>query len=131
MINSDNMNATESTISNIFKTIKEKYGVSIPSKCRQKTQLKHARYTNHLRFSPRCLHNNLISNDLYLKPKLRYPKCHKILDKASRLLLQNRIHENHKIRKTLQSSIEKAKSDLFNTLNQEHLSCIQKIHNST
>ena len=133
MINSDNMNSTESTIPNIFKTIKEQYGASTLSKCRQveKTQLKHARYTNHLRFSLRCLHNNLIPNDLYLKPKMQDPKSRKILDKASRLLLQNRIHENHNIRKTLQSSIQKTKWELSNTLNQEHLSYMQKIHNST
>ena len=127
------MNSTESTIPNIFKTIKEQYGASTLSKCRQleKTQLKLSRYTNHLRFSLRCLHNNLIPNDLYLKPKMQDPKSRKILDKASRLLLQNRIHENHNIRKTLQSSIEKTKWELSNTLNQEHLSYIQKIHNST
>ena len=89
MINSDNMNSTESTIPNIFKTIKEQYGASTLSKCRkhEKTQLKHARYTNHLRFSLRCLHNNLIPNDLYLKPKMQDPKSRKILDKASLLLL--------------------------------------------
>ena len=40
MINFGNMNATESTIPNIFKTIKEKYGVSTPSKCRQKNTTK-------------------------------------------------------------------------------------------
>ena len=96
-----------------------------------KTQLKHSRYTNHLRFSLRCLHNNLILNDLCLKPDLRDLKSRKILDKANRLLLQNRIHENHNIRKTLQSSIEKAKWDLSNTLNQEQLSYMQKTHNST
>ena len=127
------MNSTESTIPNIFKTIKEQYGASALSKCRQleKTQLKSARYTNHLRFSLRCLHNNLIPNDLYLKPKMEDPKSRKILDKASHLLLQNRIHENQNIRKTLQSSIEKTKWDLSNALNQEHLSYMQKIHNST
>ena len=59
------------------------------------------------------------------------PKSRKILDKASRLLLQNRIHENHNITKTLQSSIEKTKWDLSDTLNQDHMSYMQKIHNST
>ena len=100
MINSDNMNSTESTIPNIFKTIKEQYGGSTLCKCREveKTQLKHARYTKHLRFSLRCLHNNLIPNDLYLTPKMQDPKSGKILDKTSRLLLQNRINENHNIR---------------------------------
>ena len=50
--------------------------------------------------SDACLHNKLTPNDLYLKPKLQDPKGCKILDKASRLQLQNRIHENHYIRKT-------------------------------
>ena len=86
-----------------------------------KTQLKYARYTNHLQFPLRCLHDNLIPNDVYLKPQLRDLKNRKILDKASGHLLQNRINENHNIRKALRSSIEKAKCDLSNTLNQEHL----------
>ena len=33
------------------------------------TELKYTRYTNHLWYSLRCLHNNLIPNDLCLKPK--------------------------------------------------------------
>ena len=87
---------------NLEYVIKEQYGASILSQCRklEKTELKYARYTNHLQYSLRCLHNNLIPNDLCLKPKLQDPKSRKILDKASRLLLQNRIHENHYIRKT-------------------------------
>ena len=83
-----------------------------------KTELRYARYTNHLRYSLRCLHNNLIPNDLCLKPKLQDPKSRKILDKASRHLLQNRIHENHYIRKNLQSSIKQATDNLSNTLTQ-------------
>ena len=96
------MNTTESRITYIFKIIKEQYGAPTLSQCRklEKTELKYARYTNHLRYSLRCLHNNLIPNDFYLKPKLQDPKSHKMLDKASRPLLQNRNHENHYIRKT-------------------------------
>ena len=117
----NNMDTTESTNTNIFKIIKEQYGASTLSQCRklEKTELKYARYTNHLRCSLRCLHNNLIPNDLYLKPKLQDQKSRKILDKASRLLLQNRIHENHNIRKDLQSSIKQTTDNLSDTLTQE------------
>ena len=101
--------------------IKEQYGASTLSQCRkrEKTELKYARYTNHLRYSLRCLHNNLILNDLYLKPKLQDAKSRKILDKASRLLLQNRIHENHYIRKNLNSSIKQTTDNLSDTLTRE------------
>ena len=114
----NNMDTTESTNTNIFKIIKEQYGASTLSQCRklEKTELKYARYTNHLRYSLGCLHNSLIPNDLYLKPKLQDPKSRKILDKASRLLLQNRIHENHNIRKDLQSSIKQTTDNLSDTL---------------
>ena len=95
MINSENsMNTIESTNTNILKVIEEQYGASTLFQCRKlgKTELKHSRYTNRLQYSLRRLHINLIPNDLYLKPKLRDRKSRKILDKASRLLLQNRIH---------------------------------------
>ena len=90
MINSENsINTTELRNVDIFKIIKKQYGASTLSHCRklEETELKYARYTNHLRYSLRYFHNNLIPNDLYLKPKLPDPKSHKILDKASRFLL--------------------------------------------
>ena len=103
------------------------------SQCRklEKTELKYARYTNHLRYSLRCLHNNLIPNDLHLKPKLRDPKSRKILDKAIRLLLQNRIREKHYIRKNLQPSIKQTTDNLSDTLTQEHFTKMQEIHSKT
>ena len=70
-------------------------------------------------------------NDLYLKPKLQHPKSGKILDKASRLLLQNRIHENHYIKKNLQSSFKQITDNLSDTLTQEHFTQMQEIHSKT
>ena len=46
------------------------------------------------------------------KQNYKTPKMRKILDKASRLLLQNRIHENYYIRKILQSSIKQTTDSL-------------------
>ena len=127
------MNTTESTNTNIFKIIKEQYGESILSQWREleRSELKCARYTNHLRYSLRSLHNNLITNDLYLKPKLQDPKSRKILDKSSRLLLQTRIHENHYIRKNLQSSVKQTTDNLSDTLTEEHFTHMQEIHSKT
>ena len=129
----NSMNTTESTNTTIFKIIKEQYGASTLSQCRklEKMELKYVRYTNHLRYSLRCLYNNLIPNDLYLKPKLQDPKGRKILGKASRLLLQNRIHENHYIRKNLQSTIKQTTDNLSDTLTQEHFTQLQEIHIKT
>ena len=127
------MNTIESTNTNILKVIKEQHGASTLSQCRKlgKTELKYARYTNHLQYYLRRLHNNLIPNDLYLKPKPRGPKSRKILDKDSRLLLQNRIHENHYIRKKLQLSIKQTTDNLLDTLTQEHVTQMQEIHSRT
>ena len=129
----NSMNTTESTDTNIFKITKEQYGASTLSKCRklEKTKLKYARYTNHLRYSLKCLHNNLFPNDLYLTPKLQDPKSRKILDNASQRLLQNRIHENHYMRKNLQSSIKQTTDNLSDTLTQEHFTQMQEIHSKT
>ena len=68
---------------------------------------------------------------LYPKPKLQDPKSRKILDKASRLLLQNRIHENPYIRKNLQSSIKQTADNLSDTLTQEHFTQMQEIRRKT
>ena len=51
MINSENsVNTTQSTNTNIFKIIKEQYEAStlFQSRKLEKTELKYARYTNHL-----------------------------------------------------------------------------------
>ena len=58
-------------------------------------------------------------------------KGRKILDKASCHLLQNRIHENHYIRKNLQSSIKQTTYNLLDTLTQEHFTQMQEIHSKT
>ena len=40
-----------------------------------KTELKYARYTNHLQYSLRCLHNNWFPNDLYLNQNCKTQKA--------------------------------------------------------
>ena len=66
-----NMISTEST--SIIHIIRQQYGESILSEARhlERTRIKYAKYTNHLRFSLRCHHNNLIPKDLRLKSRIK------------------------------------------------------------
>ena len=54
-----------------------------------------------------------------------------MLDKASRLLLQNRIHENYHIIRDLKSSINQTTDNLLDTLTQEHFTQMKEIHSKT
>ena len=80
------MISTEST--NIIHIIRQQYGESILSEARhlERTGIKYAKYTNHLRFSPNCHHNNLIPKDLHLKSRIKTSRSKQILDRASRQL---------------------------------------------
>ena len=124
---------TESTNLNIFRIIQQQYGEIIFHKCRtlEKTRLKYARYTNHLRFSLRCHHNNLIPNDLYLKSKLKTPKSKQILERASHQLLQERIHINHNRRNRIKTSLDKQTDHIQSILQPEHYNQLVTYHNNT
>ena len=91
------MSITGSTNVNIFHLIKLQYGADILANVRhlERTEVKYGNYTNHLRFSLRCLHNHLLPNDLQLKCKVKTTRAKDIIRKAGKLLLQERIHLNH------------------------------------
>ena len=124
---------TDSTNLNIFRIIQQQYGETIFHKCTtlEKTRLKYARYTNHLRFSLRCHHNNLIPNDLYLKSKLKTPKSKQILERASHQLLQERIHINCNRRNRIKTSLDKQTDHIQSILQPEHYNQLVTYHNNT
>ena len=99
---------TGSTNLNIFQVIKSQYGESTLADVRhlERTQLKYGNYTNHLRFSLRCLHNNLLPKDLQLPCKVKTTRAREAVRKCSRILLQERIHLNHLKRNRLKLSVE-------------------------
>ena len=112
------MNITGSTSDNIFHLIKDQYGVSILAKIRrlERLRIKYGKFSSHLRFSLRCLHSDLLPNDLRLKCKVPTKKARDICNRAGRLLLQERIHINDKKRKSLKNQIEIVESELKETL---------------
>ena len=125
---------TESTNLNIFRIIQQLYGETIFHKCRtlEKTRLKYARYTNHLRISLRCHHNNMIPNDLFLKSKLKTPKSKQILERASHhQLLQERIHINQNRTNCIKTSLDKQTNHIQSILQPEHYNQLVTYHNNT
>ena len=106
---------TEQTSKNIFTYIKTHYGETILAKIRklEKTKIKYSSYTNHLRFSLRCHHNKILPKDLQLKSRIKTERSKIILQRAGKLLLQERIHINHVIRDTLDVKLFSIKCTLI------------------
>ena len=125
------MISTKST--NIIHIIKQQYGESILSEARrlERTRFKYAKYTNHLRFSLRCQHNNLIQKDLCLKNRIKTSRSKQILDKASCQLLQERININHNRTNHLKISIDHQTQHLKSTLHPQHFEDLHNLHNKT
>ena len=125
------MISTEST--NIIHIIKQLYGESILSEARhlERTRTKHAKYTDHLRFSLRCHHNNLIPKDLHFKSRINTSRSKQILDTASCQLLQERININHSQRNRLKINIDQQTQHLQSTLNLQHFEELHNLHNKT
>ena len=121
------------TASQSLHIIKQQYGESILSEARhlERTRIKYAKYTNHLRFSLRCHHNNLIPKDLRLKSRIKTIRSRQILDRASRQLLQERININHNRRNRLKISIDHQTQHLKSTLHPQHFEDLHSLHNKT
>ena len=104
------MNA-EQTSKNIFMYIKTHYGETILAKIRklEKTMIKYLSYTNHLRFSLRCHNSKILRKDQQLKSRIKTERSKIVLQRAGKLLLQERIHINHVIRDRLKNIIEQLK----------------------
>ena len=70
------------------------YGETILAKIRklEKTMLRYSSYTNHLRFSLRCHHNNkILLKDVQLKVRIKTERSKIILQCTGKLWLQVRI----------------------------------------
>ena len=121
---------TEQTSKNIFTYIKTHYGETILAKIRklEKTMIKYSSYTNHLRFSLHCHHNKILPKDLQLKSRIKTERSKIILQRAGKLLLQERIHINHVIRDRLKNSIEQSKGKILESITPEEFHLVEKIH---
>ena len=90
--------------------------------------IKYSSYTNHLRFSLRCHHNKILPKDLQLKSRIKTERSKIILQRAGKLLLQERIHINHVIRDRLKNSIEQLKGKILESITPEEFHLVEKIH---
>ena len=124
---------TEQTSKNIFTYIKTHYGETILAKIGklEKTKIKYSSYTNHLRFSLRCHHNNILPKDLQLKSRIKTERSKIILQRAGKLLLQERIHINHVIRHWLKNGIEQLKGKILESITPEKFHLVEKIHENS
>ena len=104
------MNA-EQTSKNIFTYIKTHYGETILAKIRklEKTMIKYLSYTNYLRFSLRCHNSKILRKDQQLKSRIKTERSKIVLQRAGKLLLQERIHINNVISDRLKNIIEQLK----------------------
>ena len=98
---------SEHTSKNIFTYIKTHYGENILFKIQklEKTMIKYSSYTNRLRFSLGCHHNKILPKYQQLKSRIKIERSKIILQRAGKLLLQERIHISHVIRDRLKNSI--------------------------
>ena len=93
--------------------------------------IKNSSYTSHLPFSLRCSHNKILSKDVQLKNRIKTEHCKTILQRAGKLLLQERIHSNHVILERLKNSIEKLKGKLLESITPEEFHLVEKIHQNS
>ena len=118
---------------NIFTYIKTHYDETIIAKTRklEKTMIKCSSYTNHLRFSLRCHHNKILPKDLQLKSRIKTERSKIILQRFSKLLLQELIHINRVIRDRLKHSIKRLKGKILESLTPEESHLVEKIHENS
>ena len=97
----------------------------------EKTMIKYISYTNHLRFSLRCHHNKILPKDLQLKSRIKTERSKIILQRFSKLLLQELIHINRVIRDRLKHSIKRLKGKILESLTPEESHLVEKIHENS
>ena len=90
--------------------------------------IKYSSYSYHLRFSLRFHHNKILPKDLQLKSKIRTEQSKIILQRAGKLLMQERMHINHVIRDRLKNSIEQLKGKILESITPEEFDLVEKIH---
>ena len=108
--------------------IKVHYGETILAKIQklEKTMIKYSSYTNHLRFSLRCHHNKILPKDLQLKSRIKTERSKIILQRAGKLLLQERIYINHVIRDRLKNSINQLKGTILESITTGEFHLVEK-----
>ena len=73
----------------------------------------------------------ILPKDLQLKSRIKTERSKIILQRAGKLLLQERIHINHVIRDRLKNSIEQLKGKILESLTPEEFHLVEKIHENS
>ena len=81
-----------------------------------------------INLSLRCHHNKILPKDLQLKSRIKTERSKIILQRAGKLLLQERIHINHVIRDRLKNSIEQLKGKILESITPEEFHLVEKTH---
>ena len=110
--------------------IKRNYGEIILAKIWkvEKTMIKYSSYTNRLRFSLGCHHNKILPKYQQLKSRIKIERSKIILQRAGKLLLQERIHISLVIRDRLKNSIGQLKAKILESKTPEEFHPVEKIH---
>ena len=93
--------------------------------------IKYSSYTNHLQFSLPCHHCKILPKDLQLKSRIKTERSQIILQRAGKLLLQERIHINHVIRDRLNNSIEQLKGKTLESITPDEFHLVEKVHENS
>ena len=119
---------TERARHNTFKYIKTHYGETILAKIwkLQKAVIKYSSYTNHLRFSLRCHHRKILPKDLQLKSRIKTERNKLILQRTSKLLLQERLHISHAINDRLKNRMEQLRGNILESIIPEDFHLVEK-----
>ena len=99
---------------NSFKDIRLKFGQETLLKARdlEKCEKSLARHRNHLVFSLRCKDENVIPPSLRIKCPVRSENARRIVERARKGLLNERIRENNRSIDYLKKTIEDKKEAL-------------------
>ena len=82
----------------------------------EKTARKVANYRNHLRFSLRCLHADIVPRSVRLTSNIKGHRADNIIHNAERKLLNERIRQSNFTIKKLNSKKSEISRDLFTRL---------------
>ena len=87
----------------------------------EKIENKMADFSNHRRFSLRCLSEDIIAVSIRLRSNIKTPKDHHIIKKAEKALLNERIMSINNTINMLKIQVDTSKNHLENTLDKESM----------
>ena len=97
----------------------------------ERLRIKYGNFTNHLRFSLRCLRSDLLPKDLRLRCKVKTSRSRDIIKRAERLLLKERIYVNTITRDKIKFEADKLEVEVKEKVTDDEFEIISLIHKRT